>query len=70
MADKTFFPGYPLVSTFTPGSWAAITNMTGTAKQCNGGTFTNCFAAACRPGRPTSKFLPKSEHGGGADGWR
>ena len=61
MADKTFYPGYPLVSTFTPDSWAAITNTTGTATQCNGGTFTNCFAAACRPGRPTSKFLPKGE---------
>ncbi|KAI3430876.1 hypothetical protein D9Q98_009284 [Chlorella vulgaris] len=65
MNAKTMYPGYPLVSTWNPNSWIAVTNQTGTVpagynqpKLCKGGTFTNCFAAACRRGPPSSRFLP------------
>ena len=42
-----------------PADWALATGQAnGNPKVCLGGTATNCFAAACRRGAPSSRFLP------------
>lgn len=47
------FPALP------PADWALATGQANpNPKVCTGGTATNCFAAACRRGPPSSRFLP------------
>lgn len=56
----TQYPGYNApVSTYNPEAWVNATGIAGTPKMCKGGgTVANCFSAACRKGRPGSRFLP------------
>ncbi len=61
-------PADDLVSTWNPNDWVLATNQTGDVpagsakpKMCTGGTATNCFAAACRRGPPTSTALPEGQ---------
>ncbi|KAL4437303.1 hypothetical protein ABPG75_004442 [Micractinium tetrahymenae] len=59
MNDRTMYPGYELVSTYNTTDWAVATGQGNPEPRvCQGGTATNCFAAACRRGTPTSRALP------------
>ncbi|KAI7837996.1 hypothetical protein COHA_008178 [Chlorella ohadii] len=68
MNSGKMYPGYDLVSTWNPNDWVLATNQTGDVpagsakpKMCTGGTATNCFAAACRRGPPTSTAFPEGQ---------
>ncbi|KAI7835702.1 hypothetical protein COHA_010402, partial [Chlorella ohadii] len=74
MHTGQMYPGYDLVSRSCDidsqlGAGAmASTNASGTVpagtyepKECKGGTLTNCFAAACRQGAPSSNLLPAGQ---------
>lgn len=56
MNGHFMYPGYKLVSTYNPDDWAVATNQSSAdhkPKWCPGGTFTNCFSAACRRRAPS-----------------
>lgn len=66
-----FFRSYPLVSTYNDTAWDDYTRETSHgSKICwRGGTFADCYTAACRYGAPLSPFLSKSAWAGcGCDG--
>ena len=62
MNSKTLYkeakPDY--ISTYNPDDWPLTTGIQPKTVQCtNGGTFTNCFSAACYKGAPKSRHTPK-----------
>ena len=60
MNKKTMYKGASpdYISTWNPVDWDKTTGTIPAPVACdNGGTFTNCFSAACYKGSPTSPFL-------------
>ncbi len=53
---------FDYVSTFNNSAWQAATGQTpGGPKVCNGGTFANCYSAACVSGAPNTPYMPPRE---------